>query len=172
MTSPQQPAERPNGSFVKHTRIGFDARPMVSILVREDDPRNPDTPQRWRSVEGRSGWHTWEQLHPAGHNLGSLPPAINGQPAHRWLETARRQLDPLAVRGAAPLPGTSAALARSTPGAATPTYATGPSTINAAQPAHATARPAPAAGPHPGRAATTPAPARGVVRVPGPVPRR
>ncbi|MGH3442627.1 MAG: hypothetical protein ACRDUY_11420, partial [Nitriliruptorales bacterium] len=66
MTSPQQPAERPNGSFVKHTRTGFDARPMVSILVREDDPRNPDTPQRWRSVEGRGGWLTWEQLHATG----------------------------------------------------------------------------------------------------------
>jgi hypothetical protein len=66
MTSPQQPAERPNGSLVKHTRTGFDGRPMVSILVREDDPRNPDTPQRWRSVEGRSGWSTWEQLHATG----------------------------------------------------------------------------------------------------------
>jgi len=66
MTSPQQPAERPNGSFVKHTRTGFDARPMVSILVREDDPRNPDTAQRWRSVEGRGGWFTWGQLQATG----------------------------------------------------------------------------------------------------------
>lgn len=66
MTSPQLPAERPNGSFVKHTRTGSGGRPMVSILVREDDPRNPDTPQRWRSVEGRSGWSTWEQLHATG----------------------------------------------------------------------------------------------------------
>lgn len=66
MTSPQQPAERPNSSFVKHTRTGFDARPMVSILVREDDPRDPDRPQRWRSVEGRSGWFTWEQLDATG----------------------------------------------------------------------------------------------------------
>jgi hypothetical protein len=62
----QQPPERPNGSFVKHTRAGFDDRPVVSILIREDDPRNPDTPERWRSVEGSSRWYTWQQLHATG----------------------------------------------------------------------------------------------------------
>lgn len=109
----------------------------------------------------------------AGQNLGSLHPAIDGRPAHRWLETARRQWDHLAARGDAPLPGTPAALARSTlTGAATPTHATGPSSIWAAQPAHVAVRPAPAAGPYAGRAATTPAPARGVARVPGRAPRR
>lgn len=109
----------------------------------------------------------------ARQNLGSLRPAIDRQPAHRWLETARRQWDRLATRGDAPLPGTSAAMARATlTGAATPTHAIGTSTIGAAQPVHAAARPAPASVPPAGRAATTPAPARGVARVLGPAPRR
>lgn len=109
----------------------------------------------------------------ARQNLGSLRPAIDRQPAHRWLETARRHWDHLAARGDAPLPGTSAAMARATlTGAAAPTYATGPSTISSAQPVQAAARPAPASGPNTRRAATTPAPARGVARVPGPAPRR
>lgn len=95
MTSPQQPAERPNGSFVKHTRTGFDARPMVSILVREDDPRNPDTPQRWRSVEGRSGWHTWEQL----HATGTVEPLFTGAEVAA-AAASRRQLGRAAVQTA------------------------------------------------------------------------
>jgi hypothetical protein len=61
MTSPQQPAERPNGSLVKHTRTGYAGRPVVSILVREDDPRNPDELARWRPVEGNSRWLTWRE---------------------------------------------------------------------------------------------------------------
>jgi hypothetical protein len=342
MTSPQQPAERPDGSFVKHTRTGFDARPMVSILVREDDPRNPDTPQRWRSVEGRGGWFTWEQLHATGTveplftsaevAAAAAPRQQPGQAAiqtagalwsrdqYHWRAAAagrpRRgdlrllaavadgtvrlygthrpaavhtatmrlhrnslQVIPIAGAGAGgralgltrvdqrvgrlvnagllaqPLqrghPGTPAGnggqpylltqagvdvLYRHRPGrrrdhaqppqtveslpprqpsarwvtacgmagasgggpglvgpgvhteiieaddapahppaltgAATPTYATGPSTVNAAQPAHAATRPAPAAGPRSGQAATMPAPARGVARVPGPAPRK
>jgi hypothetical protein len=61
MTSPQQPAERPNGSFVKHTRTGHGGRLVVSILVREDDPRNPGDPHRWRPVQGNSRWLTWDE---------------------------------------------------------------------------------------------------------------
>lgn len=66
MNSPQRPIERPNGSFVKHTRAGFDGRPVVSILVREDDPNNPHRPDRWRPVEGNGRWVTWEQMHATG----------------------------------------------------------------------------------------------------------
>jgi hypothetical protein len=61
MTSPQQPVERPNGSFVKHTTTGNAGRLAVSILVREDDPRNPDDPHRWRPVQGNSRWLTWQE---------------------------------------------------------------------------------------------------------------
>lgn len=61
MTSPQQPAERPNGSLVKHTRTGYGGSPVVSILVREDDPRNPGELHRWRPVEGNSRWLTWHE---------------------------------------------------------------------------------------------------------------
>lgn len=60
------PPERPDGSYVKLTRTGWDGRQVVSILVREDNPDNPDEPHRWRAAEGNSRWLTWQDLHAAG----------------------------------------------------------------------------------------------------------
>lgn len=100
----------------------------------------------------------------ARQDLGNLRPAIDGRPAHLWLETARLGWLDLAGRGPAPIPGTRAAQARSTlTGGATPGQARGEPPTATARSVQRVARPAPAAAAQAGQAATS---TRGVARVP------
>lgn len=105
MICPRWPAERPNGSFVKHTRAGFDGRPVVSILVREDDPDNPHRRDRWRPVEGNGRWVTWEQM----HATGSVEPLFTAGEMAAAVRRQQRPRGPAASAGSRqPRPGPTA----------------------------------------------------------------
>jgi hypothetical protein len=119
---------------------------------------------------------TGRDLHQAaGQDLGGLCPAVDGRPAHLWLETAQARWLDIAARGEAPAPGTQAALAQLTLLSVTvtvPVDATPPLRRTASMSAQQAARPAPATPPPGGQAASIPAPAGGVARVTCPAPRR